>query len=159
MDGPENDRTRLPENEEIHLGGLVLAEVFPPSCASALRHGIEGLPIAREKKAELISRLNKGRSASGAMGRAELAALRRKCPNGIDSVRIDLYFLQPSLTVLIATFAIADDAGDLSDVLRADYESDNRVSVIGSLGWARSRISWSRPAQDLVGCGSFGGTV
>jgi hypothetical protein len=150
MDGPENDRTRLPESEEIHLGGLVLAEVFPPSSASALRHGIEGLPIAREKKAELISSLSKGRSSSGLTGRTELATIRRECPEGIDSVRIDLYFLQPSLTLLIATFVIAGDAGDLSNILRADYDSDARVSVIGPLGWARSRIPWSRPSQDLV---------
>jgi hypothetical protein len=79
-----------------------------------------------------------------------LATIRHGCPKSVDVVNIDLYFLQPSFTVLIATFAIADDAGDLSKVLRSDYASDGHVSVIGPLGWARSRIPWSRPAQNLV---------
>jgi hypothetical protein len=150
MDRPENDRTRLPESEEIHLGGLVLAEVFPPSYASSLRDAVEGFPIAREKKAELIAWLSKGRSSSGVSGHMNLANVRHGCPRNVDVVNIDLYFLQPSFTVLIATFAIADDAGDLSKVLRSDYASDGHVSVIGPFGWARSRISWSRPAENLV---------
>ena len=150
MDGPENDRTRLPESEEIHLGGLVIAEVFPPSSASALRDAVEGFPIAREKKTELIAWLSKGRSSSGVSGRMNLAIVRHGCPKDVHVVNIDLYFLQPSFTVLIATFGIADDGGDLSKVLRSDYASDGHVSVIGPLGWARSRIPWSRPADSLV---------
>ena len=150
MDGPENDRTRLPESEEINLGGLILAEVFPPSFASVLRGAVEGFPIAGEKKAELIAWLSKGRSSSGVSGRMHLATVRHGCPKGVDVVNIDLYFLQPSFTALIATFAIADDAGDLSNVLRSDCSSDGHVSVIGPLGWARSRIPWSRPAENLV---------
>ena len=110
MDRPENDKTRLPESEEIHLGGLVLTEVFPPSYASALQHAVEGFPIAREKKAELIAWLSKGRSSSGVSGHMNLATLRHGCPSNVNAVNIDLYFLQPSFTVLIATFAIADDA-------------------------------------------------
>jgi hypothetical protein len=150
MDRSENDRTRLPESEEIHLGGLVLAEVFPPSSASALRDAVEDFPIAREEKAKLIAWLSKGRSSSGVSGRKNLATVRHGCPRNVDVVNIDLYFLQPSFTVLIATFAIADDAGDLSKVLRSDYASDGHVSVIGPLGWVRSRIPWSRPAENLV---------
>jgi hypothetical protein len=150
MDRSENDRTRLPESEEIHLGGLVLAEVFPPSSASALRDAVEDFPIAREEKAKLIAWLSKGRSSSGVSGRKNLATVRHGCPRNVDVVNIDLYFLQPSFTVLIATFAIADDAGDLSKVLRTDYASDGHVSVIGPLGWVRSRIPWSRPAENLV---------
>lgn len=150
MDGPENDRTRLPESEEIHLGGLVLAEVFPPSCAPALRDAVEGFPVTREKKAEIVAWLSKGRSSSGVSGRMHLATVCHGGPRNIDVVNIDLYFLQPSFTVLIATFAIAEDAGDLSAVLRSDYASDGRVSVIGPLGRVRSRIPWSRPAESLV---------
>jgi hypothetical protein len=150
VDKPENDRTRLPGSEEIHLGGLVLAEVFPPSYASALRDAVGGFPIAREKKAELAAWLIKGRSSSGVSGHMHLATVRRGCPRNVDVVSIDLYFLQPSFTILIVAFAIVDDAGDLSKVLRSDYASNGRVSVIGPLGWARSRIPWSRPAKNLI---------
>jgi hypothetical protein len=150
QDEPENKKTKLPVSEQIHLGGLVLVEVFPPSYASSLGRGIYGLPIARQKKMELISWLSKRRTASGVMGHTKLATIQRGCPKGVDSVHIHLYSLQPSLTVLIAIFAIADDAGDLSKVLRTDYPSNGRVSVTGRLGWARSRMPWSRPARDLV---------
>jgi hypothetical protein len=71
-----------------------------------------------------------------------MITVRKDCPQGIDAINVDLYFLQPSFTVLIATFGLADQAGDLSEVLRSDWTSDSRVSVLGTFGWARSRIPW-----------------
>jgi hypothetical protein len=150
MDEIENSRTRLPEGEEIHLGGLVLAEVFPPSYSSALRDAVERFPIAAEKKAELAAWLRQGRSSSGVSGHMNLATVRGDRPEEYDAVNIDLYFLQPSFTVLIATFAIADNAGDLSKVLRADYTSSDYASVTSPLGWARSRIPWSRTTETVM---------
>ncbi len=150
MDGSENDRTRLPDSEEIHLGGFVLAEVFPPSSAYALRRAVEAFPMPRDEKSDLISWLSKGRSSSGVRGRRHLVTVRKGCPEGIDVINVDLYFVQPSFTVLIATFALADQAGDLSGVLRSDWSSDGRVSVLGRFGWARSRLPWSRPPERLV---------
>jgi hypothetical protein len=150
MDGSENDRTRLPDSEEIHLGAFVLAEVFPPSSAYALRRAIEAFPMPRDEKSDLLSWLSKGRSSSGVRGRRHLVTVRKGCPEGIDVIGVDLYFLQPSFTVLIATFALADHAGDLSGVLRSDWSSDGRVSVLGPFGWARSRLPWSRPPERLV---------
>lgn len=150
MDGSENDRTRLPDSEEIHLGAFVLAEVFPPSSAYALRRAIEAFPMPRDEKSDLLSWLSKGRSSSGVRGRRHLVTVRKGCPEGIDVIDVDLYFLQPSFTVLIATFALADHAGDLSGFLRSDWSSDGRVSVLGPFGWARSRLPWSRPPERLV---------
>jgi hypothetical protein len=150
MDGSENNRTRLPDGEEIHLGAFVLAEVFPPSSAYALRRAIDAHPMPHDEKSDLISWLSKGRSSSGVRGRRHLVTVRKGCPKGIDVIDIDLYFLQPSFTVLIATFGLADYAGDLSGVLRSDWSSDGRVSVLGPFGWARSRLPWSRPPERLV---------
>lgn len=43
----DNDETRLPANEAVHLGGLVLTEAFTPSSVSALYKALEELPIDR----------------------------------------------------------------------------------------------------------------
>jgi len=132
------------------LGGFVLAEMFPPSSAYDLRRAIEAFPMPRDEKSDLISWLNKGRSSSGVRGRRHLITVHKSCPQGISVINVDLYFLQPSFTVLIATFGLTDQAGDLSEVLRSDWSSDGRVSVLGPFGWARSRLPWSRPPEHLV---------
>jgi hypothetical protein len=71
-------------------------------------------------------------------------------PDGIDAAWVYLHFPTPSLTLVVATFTLADHASDLSGLLRADYRSemaDCRVRVHRPLGRLRARLSWARPRQ------------
>jgi hypothetical protein len=161
-DRRDNGETRLPDGEEVRLAGVVLAEVFTPSTVSALRKGLEDFPGARDKdKEEWIALLTKSRSAAGAGGWASLGVVRRSgetfgflgpidpdLPDGIEAVWPYLFFPTPSLTVIVATFTLADQAGDLSDLLRADYHAqatEVRVRVNGRFGRVRAHIPWARP--------------
>ena len=161
-DQRDNGETRLPDGEEVHLAGLVLAEAFTPSTVPALRKGLEDFPGSRDKaKEEWLALLTKSRSAAGAGGWASLGVVRRigdafallgsvdpALPDGIEAVWPYLFFPTPSLTVIVATFTLTDQAGDLSDLLRADYRAnatDFRLQVYGRFGRLRAHIPWARP--------------
>jgi hypothetical protein len=153
FDERDNNDTRLPSNEEIHLGGLVLVEAFTPSTASRLRKSLEALPESYRRKSEWISGLEKGRSATDSGGWQGLGSVRRpgsfgfdsfdsEIPDAVDAISPKIFYLTPSLTVLVATFTIRDDEADLSELMRADYAStfsDPIIHVPGRLSWIRKR--------------------
>jgi hypothetical protein len=72
-------------------------------------------------------------------------------PSGVKAVWLHLSYETPALAMVVATFTLSEDAGDLSDLLRQDYRSrdyDVKVSVIGGrLAGLRARTPWSRPAR------------
>jgi hypothetical protein len=52
--------------------------------------------------------------------------------------------------MVVATFTLTEQAGDLSDLLRQDYRThhvDVRVRVYGRFGALRAHFPWSRPAR------------
>jgi hypothetical protein len=161
-DRRDNEASRLPDGEGVHLGGLVLAEVYPPSTTSALYRALENLAATPSEKEKWTTRLGEGRSAAGTYGWQDLGVIRRsdrpglldvhidrELPHGIDEVRPRLYFPTPSLTLMVATFTLTDQAGDLSEILRADYQGEIHIDIraLGRFGRARSHIPWSRPAR------------
>jgi hypothetical protein len=162
-DQRDNEASRLPSGEEIHLGGLVLSECFTPSTISALYKGLDDFPGDRDKREEWITRLTNSRSAAGTGGWLNLGlvgpagesaslfgTIDPELPEGIEAVWPYVHFLTPSLTVVVATFTLTDQAGNLSELLRANYQteaSDLRFRVFGPFGWVRSRIPWARPAR------------
>jgi hypothetical protein len=163
-DQHDNETGRLPEGEEVHLGGLVLSECFTPSTISALYKGLEDFPGERDKKQEWIAHLTRGRSAAGTGGWLNLGLVRRvseppalftttvdpELPEGVEAAWCYVHFLTPSLTLIVVTFTLADQAGDLSALLRADYKTeaeDLRFKVLGPLGRVRTHIPWARPTR------------
>jgi hypothetical protein len=160
-DRRENEETRLPDGEEVHLGGLVLTEAFTPSTVTALRKALEDFPAPGDKKEEWNALVTKGRSAARGRGWVSLGVVRSigepgsgrtdpALPDGIDAVWPYLFFPTPSLTMVVATFTLTDQAGDLSALLRASYHTeaaDVRLRVPGRFGWARAHIPWARPAR------------
>lgn len=162
-DTRENERSRLPESEQVHFAGVVLIEVFPPSRVAALRSALMDFPAERKKMDEWAELLSKGRSVAGHGGWVNLGCVRRPgefvlgegpgdpdVPEGVDAIWAYLMFLTPSLTVVVATFTFADEAGDLSGLLRADYHAeatDVQIRAHGKLGLIRARIPWARPAR------------
>jgi hypothetical protein len=66
FDKRDNDASRLPTGEEVHLGGLVLAEAFTPSTISALKRALAEFPGNRERKVEWLANLEQGRSGGDA---------------------------------------------------------------------------------------------
>jgi hypothetical protein len=134
-------------------------EAFTPSTASRLRKSLEELPESYHRKSEWISGLEKGRSATGSGGWQSLGSIRRpgdfgfnsfdsEISGAVDAIWPGIFYLTPSLTLLVATFTIKDDDGDLSALMRADYTttfSKPIVHVPGRLGWMRNRIPWARP--------------
>jgi hypothetical protein len=166
-DERDNTETRLPPTEAIHLGGLVLTEAFTPSTVSSLYTALERWPSDRpQRKQEWVDEL--ARSRSGARGGWQNLGLVRPhgafvmgdghhdpdLPPAVDAVWLHLSFVTPALAMVVATFTLKEEAGDLSDLLRRDYRSaleDVRVRVYGRLGDLRARNPWSRPAGHGIG--------
>lgn len=159
-----NDSARLSPSESVHLGGLVLAEVYTPSTANDLISAIDRipslLPLSRSNLKKMIAdRRNVGRYG----GTKRLGIVRRPgqlilgdgfkdptLPETLEGVFLDLHFPAPSLTMLVASFILTDQAGDLSPILRHDYYSepyDIAIIIPGRLGRLRERLNWSRPAR------------
>jgi hypothetical protein len=162
-DRRDNDETQLPISEAVHLGGLVLTEAFTPSSVSALYKALEELPIDRpDLKQEWLAELTRSRrGASG--GWRSLGTVRRPgsftmgdgfhdatLPEGVEAVWLHLSYATPSLALLVATFTITEQAGDLSALLRKDYQTthlDIRVGVYGRGAALRQKCPWARPAE------------
>lgn len=166
-DERENDETRLPISEAAHLGGLVLTEAFTPSTVSSLYKTLERWPSDRgERKQEWLEQLASSRGGSRG-GWQNLGMVRPPgafvmgdghhdpdLPSGVDAVWLHLSYVTPALAMVVATFTLAEDAGDLSDLLRRNYRTkhlDTHVRVYGRLGNLRGRIPWARPARHGVG--------
>ena len=166
-DERENNETRLPDSETIHLGGVVLAEAFTPSTVSALYRSLERWPAARgDRKQERLEQLARSRSGEGG-GWQSLGVVRppgaflmmgghhdQDLPSGVDAVWLHVSYVTPALAMVVATFTLTEEAGDLSGLLRDDYRTkhfDVWIRVYGRLGGLRARIPWSRPRRHASG--------
>jgi hypothetical protein len=165
-DDRDNDGTRLPAGETIHLGGFVFTEAFTPSTVSALYKALEDWPDDRKgRKQEWLNQLTRSRSGDG-MAWQDLGLVRppgkallghgyhdADLPAGVDAVWLSVSYVTQTLAMVVATFTLSEDAGDLSKILRRDYRTrhvDVDVRVHGRLGALRARIPWSRPASHGV---------
>jgi hypothetical protein len=162
-DDRDNAETRLPVDEAIHLGGIVLVEAFTPSTVSALYRSLERWPADHHgRRHEWLDHL--ARSRSGASGGWQNLGVVRPpgafvmgdghhdpdLPTGIDAVWLQLSYLTPALAMVVATFTLSEASGDLSDLLRDNYETEvvnARVRVHGRLGSLRAHVPWSRPRR------------
>ncbi|MGW3993078.1 hypothetical protein ACWEF6_06270 [Amycolatopsis sp. NPDC004772] len=159
-DTRENERTRLPAEEEVHLGALVLVEAFTPSTVANLYRALED-PEKFQKHTSIDPQEELLRNRRGKRGGWQnLGYVRRpgkfslggsideKLPKFVDAAWLQLHYLTPSLAVVVSTFTITPEHGDLSGLLRADYHSDNsqmQIKAFGFAGGLRTRIPWSRP--------------
>lgn len=157
-DRRDNDEMRLPENESVHIGGLVLTEAFTPSTVSGLYRALEQIPSTRTK--EWLDALTKSRQGGGG-GWLNLGVARApgefvlgngfhdsQLPKGIQAVWLHLNLVTPSITVVTATFTIDEEFGDFSSILRNDYESSlgpPEITIFGRAAKWQSRIPWARP--------------
>jgi hypothetical protein len=163
----DNEETRLPASEEIHLGGLVLTEAFTPSTVSALYRVIEGWPTNNAKQRnEWLEELASSRAGlrsgwqnlgvvrpPGAFGMGD-ETFDAQLPSGVEAVWLHVSYVTPALAMVVATFTLTEDAGDFSELLRQNYRSkrfDARLQVYGRFGGMRARIPWSRPARYRLG--------
>lgn len=166
-DERDNDATRLPASETIHLGGLTLTEAFTPSTVSSLYKALERWPSdSMDRKQDRLEQLARSRSGSRS-GWQNLGVVRHPgtlvvggghhdpdLPPGVDAVWLHLSYVTPALAIVAATFTITEESGDLSDLVRQNYRTrhfDTRVRVCGRFGDLRARIPWSRPARYGVG--------
>lgn len=168
-DKHENDESRLPSSEAVHLGGLVLIEAFTPSTVSALYRTLERWPTDRpERKNEWLDQLAQSRSGDAGAWQ-NLGVVRPPgtfvmgdghhdddLPQGVDAVWLHVSYVTPALAMVVATFSLSEEAGDLSGILRADYATQHRnvrLRVYGRFGDLRARIPWSRPKLHGIGYG------
>lgn len=105
-DSRENDESRLPNNESVHLGGLVLVEVFTPSTVSSLYAALNRLPTSKwDRPTNWREGVSRNRS-SGAGGWQNLGMLRppgdrvlgaggndADLPPGVQGVWLSLHYL------------------------------------------------------------------
>ncbi|HEX4090517.1 MAG TPA: hypothetical protein VHZ33_17530, partial [Trebonia sp.] len=129
FDERKNQESRLPPDEDVRLGGVVLVEAFTPSTASSLRRAIEQFPSNNDRRVEWQARFDKGRSAAGSGGWNSLGVIRRPgafgfngfdpdMPDMVEAISPTIFWVTPSLTVVVATFTLKENAGDLSEILR-----------------------------------------
>ena len=161
-DQRDNEATRLPADEAVHLGAVTLVESFTPSTVHSLYDALENLPVREpDKKRQWRDALRASRGTPDGGGWQNLAVIRppgafilsngfhdATLPVGVDAVWLHLHYPTASLALVVATFALKEDAGDLSTLLRSDFQTrtDNvRVHVSGRLGSVRSRLPWARP--------------
>jgi len=165
-DEQDNETSRLPMDDAVHLGGLVLVEAFTPSTVSALYQALMDLPARQpSQKDEWIATLTRSRSATSGSGWGSLVTARppgefvvdgfhdSTLPKGVDAVWLQLHYPTPSLTMVAATFTFDEDAGDLSPLLRTNYRtefSDVHLRIPGRLGRMRAKIPWARPSNYSV---------
>lgn len=169
----DNEETRLPVEESIHLGGVVLAETFTPSTITNLYRALEKMPGRDDrKKAQRISRVKVRRSGSGPGGWENLGCVRRpgesilgdgftdaELPQGVNAVWLYLHYPIPSAAVLVATFTLEEKSADLSGALRADYRTqlrERRLRIYGRFSRVRAEIPWCRPKFYAVSHGIYG---
>src|SRR6266702_5742791 len=162
-DEKENAETRLPEIESVHLGGFALTEAFTPSTVSELYKALERWPTNQpSRRQEWLDELTRSRRGAHG-GWRSLGVVRQQgqpifgdghndseLPEGVDAVWLHLYYITQSIAIVVATFTLSEEAGDLSMLLRDDYHSyakDVEVKVFGRFGRFRKNIPWSRPAQ------------
>lgn len=157
-----NDESRLPTDDAVHLGGITLVEAFTPSTVHALYAALADLPVREpDRKQEWLSALRYSRGKPFSIGWQSLVMVRPlneplhidgfndgTLPEGVDAVWLQLHYPTASLAMVVATFSFKEDAGDLSELLRADYQTevgDVHIHVPGRLGRLRSRLPWARP--------------
>lgn len=168
-----NEETRLSPDEAVHLGGVVLAEVFTPSTVTNLYRAVEQMPGRDEqRKRELISRIETRRHGSGVGGWENLGYVRPPgkpilgdgftdpdLPEGVDAVWMHLHYPVPSVAVLVATFTLSETSANLSPILRADYRTqarDRKLHVYGRLSRVRAKLPWARPRLYQTGYSIYG---
>ena len=167
FDADENERTRLPDGEEVRLGGLVLTEAFTPSTVSSLYRVLENWPdrVAGDKE-DRLKRLEASRGGEGG-GWQNLGVVvpsggfafpightDPSVPPGVAAIWIQVAYVTPALAMVVGTFTFTEDAGDLTGLLREDYRTKNvdvYVRVYGRLGGLRAQMPWARPASHRGG--------
>lgn len=156
----DNDATRLPHTESVHLGGLVLVEAFTPSSISKLDRAAKNLLSKQESYKKLLASIAQSRRSGSnslhnfslfrpGVGLVDSENYRNpELPEGIDAVWLQFNCTVPSLTTVVATFTLSEDAGDLSVAMRRDYLpniQNLRIRVFGRAAWIRQMIPWARP--------------
>jgi len=162
LDAAMNERLRLPAEEEVHLGGILMAEAFTPSTIRRLKEAIRALPpgVTDEKRTELLARLEVFRRPSFGTGSSAIGyAIPRTTglgpsfydqavPKGVDAIWLRMYAVMPALTVVVATFTFDEASGNLTPLLRADYSTGRhniRLKVPGRAGKLRAWYPFGRP--------------
>jgi hypothetical protein len=154
-----NAETRLPTGEAVHIGGITVVEAFTPSTVSALHETLRRWPQPKSKTdGSWVEQLENGRAHGGSW--MSLGYIRKpgdfmlgdhhdaSLPKHVQAVWLQLAFIVPSVAIVCATFTFDESQADLSEVLRADYQTVTTrvgVEVKGRFGSIRSRWPWSRP--------------
>jgi hypothetical protein len=99
-----------------------------------LYRALDKLPMDHNLKREWLTALTNSRRG-GLGGWQDLGVVRRPgdfivgegyCDpqiTGVEAVWLYLHYIAPSLAVIVATFTLTEEAGDLSALLREDYQT------------------------------------
>lgn len=159
IDDRDNDETRLQIDQRVGCVAVTLVEAVTPSTLARFQRAREALPIERRRTA-VANREGGSRTRGG--GWTSLGYLRPTgkwvmggpgsgtdptLPSCVDAVHLTLHHVAASVDVLVATFVLVDDAGDLSEELRTDYRTFAEDFRIRARGFARvtCHLPWARP--------------
>ena len=158
-DAKDNEESKLPAGESIHLAGFWLTELYLPSSIESLRRGIDAMGWRRGKMedGDVVEWIDQQRSATGSWRSlgfvtsvdhpAFMAHRTAKLPPGIRATFPSLH-ASSGLSAMTALFLLDDSCSDeLNNILRRDIEGrkedlqphymfgNSLKSRIGRLAW------------------------
>lgn len=158
-DPKENARSRLPENENIELPVIWVAELYTPSTVSGLLTGISDLgweygKTRDDSLAKWMSDVRRGRRAGwtslGLVSPAEsphmMSERTAALPEGVKGAMPVLISVTPSITALIVAFLMSDEsAKSLNVPLCASYSTRMKRDPRFRRWHVIPHVLWNRP--------------
>jgi hypothetical protein len=160
----DNKESQLPAGEKVHLGAIVLTELFTPSTISRLRQSVSSKPwLDFHRVPEVLDEISKNRKGTNGSRYRNLGMVRQvdsflighgyrdpNLPDSIVAVILSLHYTSRSATTLVATFILDDPIGDLSDIFSTEYTTqltNPKINIAGPFGKIRAKIPWARPRK------------
>ncbi|WP_143116044.1 hypothetical protein [Lentzea xinjiangensis] len=164
IDAEMNNRFMPPPDESLHLASFTLIEAYTPTTVyrlseslNKLQNRLGGAPTPA------IEHLERSRNLGLAGGWVNIDLIRRPgkwvhpsgyidptLPEGISAATTTIVTATPSLTILVCTFILEEEEGNLTKPLLETHQTEYgkvNVFVEGALGSLRSKIPWARPRR------------
>lgn len=136
QDQKDNESSKPPTGEEIRVPAIWAIEAYPPTSIENLLNGIDNLGLTKTRRSSGVGELLENiRSRVFGGGFINLEPIVRKdkyilhgvkgpLPDDVAEIRLSIYQLVPSITLLICQFDMeGDSVSSVEATLKADYST------------------------------------